>query len=163
MRRRRDDDDNYRKRGWRFLHRRREWKTAHGSTRAVNATKERPRSRRDDGVLDPAPRQIVRGRHDPWTSGIREARASRRLAVFCLVLAVRVGGRSRSGGGCVGGRGCRGVVVNVAGGVRQIRQDLATSRGGTIGKGGIANTPPGEGDALGNDVTVISIMNNTIL
>ena len=55
------------------------------------------------------------------------------------------------------------LVVNIAGGVRQIRRDLATSRGGTIGKGGIANTPPGEGDALGNDVTVIWIMNNTLL
>ncbi len=66
-------------------------------------------------------------------------------------------------GGWVGGRGGRGVDVNVAGGVRQIRRDLATSRSGTSGKGGIANTPPGEGDALGNDVTVISIMNNTLL
>jgi hypothetical protein len=36
-------------------------------------------------------------------------------------------------------------------------------RGGTSGKGGIANTPPGEGDALGNDVTVILIMNNTLI
>ncbi len=98
-RRRCDDDDNYRKQGWRFLHRCRERKTAHGSTRAVNAAEERPRSRRDGGVLDPAPRRIVRGQHDPWTSGIREACVSRRLANFCLVLAVRVGGRSRSGGG----------------------------------------------------------------
>ena len=58
-RRRRDDDDNYQKRGWRFLHRRRERKTAHGSTRAVHAAEERPRSQRDGGVLDPAPRQII--------------------------------------------------------------------------------------------------------
>ncbi len=62
----------------------------------------------------------------------------------------------------MGGRGGRGVVVNVTGGIRQIRRDLATLRGGS-GKGGIANTPPGEGDALGNDVTVILIMNNTLL
>jgi hypothetical protein len=70
------------------------------------------------------------------------------------------GDRGAEGGG---GRGGCGVFVNVAGGVRQIRRDLATSRGGTIRKGGIANTPPGEGDALGNDVTLISTMNNTLL
>jgi hypothetical protein len=51
-----------------------------------------PRNGRNGGVLNPAPRWIVRGQHDPWTSGIREAHASRRLADFRLVLAVRMGG-----------------------------------------------------------------------
>ena len=52
-------------------------------------------------------------------------------------------GGGRGGGG--GGRGGCGVIVNVAGGVRRIRRDLAMSRGGTSGQGDIANTPPGEG------------------
>jgi hypothetical protein len=51
--------------------------------------------------------------------------------------------------------------VNVAGGVCRIRRDLTMSRGGTSGKGGIANTPLGEGEALGNDVMLRVIILGT--
>ena len=91
------------------------------------------------------------------------ARLARRVSwpIFISFSLCGWGGDQGAEGG--GGRGGRGVVVNVTGGVRRIRRDLAMSRGGTSGKGGIAKTPPGEGEALGNDVTVISIMNNTLL